>query len=175
MNNVYKYLLVMALLLSGTAYAQLANPVIYRYDAAGNRTLRETPEIEFEEEPPPPEEEEEESEEAEEETAGALLSTSRVATAKSSRPYTEDINGLKLRLYPNPAVSSVTVELDQEPQDASRSSLTLYSSTGLQLLTQPYLNKVNTVDVSRLAPGMYVMQLRVDGKTIPFKLIKRSK
>jgi hypothetical protein len=175
MNNVYKYLLAMMLLFSGAAYAQLAYPAIYRYDAAGNRMLRATPEVEFEEE----EEEESESEESEseeeeeEETVGALLPTSKIVTAKSSRPYTEDINGLKLRLYPNPAVSSVTVEINQEPQDVSRSSLTLYSSTGQRLLAQPYLNKVNTIDVSRLAPGMYVMQLRMDGKTIPFKLIKR--
>ncbi|MBK6418440.1 MAG: T9SS type A sorting domain-containing protein [Candidatus Kapabacteria bacterium] len=65
----------------------------------------------------------------------------------------------KLNVYPNPATSSVTVDLPPDlPPDAS---LTVLNITGSALIQQP-IRDIGTmqVDVSALAAGSYLVQIR---------------
>ena len=66
-----------------------------------------------------------------------------------------------LTIHPNPVRSTFTVNADQVE------SITVYSMMGQRLLE----TTETTVDVSHLAPGLYLARIQKDGKTLARKII----
>ena len=76
----------------------------------------------------------------------------------------EDIQGFKL--YPNPAINDV-VYITTEKN--ARKDIMVYDVFGEVVLTDRILN--TSLNISRLIPGVYVLQVTEDNNTITRKLV----
>ncbi|HMR93533.1 MAG TPA: M43 family zinc metalloprotease [Chitinophagaceae bacterium] len=75
-------------------------------------------------------------------------------------------------IYPNPASSSLTIDLAYDTRWTGK-TLLISTITGQRAMEFTVTGKITTVDISRLAPGYYyVMGKRGDGSTIRQKFLK---
>jgi len=81
-----------------------------------------------------------------------------------NNPRKEEISGFKL--YPNPAFNDV-VYITTEKN--ARKEVTVYDVFGEIVLTERILN--TSLNISRLVPGVYVLQVTEDSRTITRKLV----
>jgi len=81
-----------------------------------------------------------------------------------NNPRKEEISGFKL--YPNPAFNDV-VYIKTEKN--ARKEVTVYDVFGEIVLTERVLN--TSLNISKLVPGVYVLQVTEDSKTITRKLV----
>ena len=81
-----------------------------------------------------------------------------------NNPRRQEIQGFKL--YPNPAFNDV-VYITTEKN--ARKEVTVYDVFGEIVLTDRILN--TSLNISRLVPGVYVLQVSEDSKTITRKLV----
>ena len=86
-------------------------------------------------------------------------------------PIPKDNGKLKIMLYPNPAVSVLNINSNIDSEVVGR-VLRLYDASGKLCQTQIIQSQNTELNVSRLAPGMYI--LKIDGATAPhiFKVMK---
>lgn len=75
--------------------------------------------------------------------------------------------GRNVAVYPNPAGSEVTVEINENAM------LEVVNVRGQVLSTKPLVEKANSVDVSGLSSGVYALRIRTDSRVIIRKLIKK--
>ena len=80
---------------------------------------------------------------------------------------TDDAEELDFMVYPNPAVDQILIDFPTAHQSVT---YTVYDVSG-KLVLQSSL-RGNSIDVSGLTPGAYVLQLVVDGKQVEKKIIK---
>lgn len=73
----------------------------------------------------------------------------------------------KVKLYPNPASTFVTIEQERN----SKSQLCIYSLTGKLVMIKGLNNKVEQVDVSELSKGLYVLKI-TSGNNIATKKLQ---
>ncbi|HYD22537.1 MAG TPA: T9SS type A sorting domain-containing protein [Flavipsychrobacter sp.] len=72
-----------------------------------------------------------------------------------------------VKLYPNPAFSTINIEA---PQNGYK--LLLINILGQNILTKPTCGENETLDISYLLPGLYYMQLETkEGQLITKKLL----
>ena len=81
-----------------------------------------------------------------------------------NNPRKEEISGFKL--YPNPAFNDV-VYITTEKN--ARKEVTVYDVFGEIVLTERILN--TSLNISRLVPGVYVLQVTENSNTITRKLV----
>ncbi len=81
-----------------------------------------------------------------------------------NNPRRQEIQGFKL--YPNPAFNDV-VYITTEKN--ARKEVTVYDVFGEIVLTERILN--TSLNISRLVPGVYVLQVTEESKTITRKLV----
>ncbi len=81
-----------------------------------------------------------------------------------NNPRKDEISGFKL--YPNPAFDDV-VYITTEKN--ARKQVTVYDVFGEIVLTDRIFN--TSLNISRLVPGVYVLQVIEDNKTITRKLV----
>lgn len=75
----------------------------------------------------------------------------------------------EINIYPNPVVSSFTVQL---PAQSEMAELQIYSVLGKQLLHKTLSQEEETVDVSTIASGVYIIKISIGKKSNTFKFIK---
>jgi hypothetical protein len=77
----------------------------------------------------------------------------------------DEINTSEIALYPNPAHDIITITAREE---MNIKELRIYSQTGgVELLEQ----NTSTIDVSSLAPGMYLLEIESDAGTMKAKIL----
>jgi len=62
-----------------------------------------------------------------------------------------------IKVYPNPFISSINIEIEQLPKTGA--ILTLYDITGKMIRQEQVSNNITTVSLDRLIPGTYSFQL----------------
>jgi len=75
-------------------------------------------------------------------------------------------NTAEISIYPNPVTDRVTITSDGEPM-----SLMIYDVTGQEVMTKDVTGEVNTIDISRLSKGMYMVKAQQGEKTSCQKLV----
>ncbi len=80
---------------------------------------------------------------------------------------TEDAEELDFMVYPNPAVDQILIDFPTAHQSVT---YTMYDVNGKRVLQGSL--RGNSINVSKLTPGAYVLQLIVDGKQVEKKIIK---
>lgn len=71
-----------------------------------------------------------------------------------------EANQLISAIYPNPATSQLTIDLKEEGQ----ANVAIYNVLGQSLIQKNVYNLSNTINVSTLSPGMYIVKLTQNGK-----------
>jgi len=86
-------------------------------------------------------------------------------------PTRDLIPANNIKLYPNPARNTVFLAIDH-PINAAKIGMTVFNLQGKQLMRQQLDPSNHTeLDVSQLAPGMYLVQLQFEDQMISKKLI----
>lgn len=81
------------------------------------------------------------------------------------------IAGFDLRVYPNPTVSVVHIEILQPMPD--NIELNLYDMNGKMLIKQKTNNNVHQLNIAHLAAGMYLLNITDNNKVVKtFKIQK---
>jgi len=78
---------------------------------------------------------------------------------------TDELNGLNIRIYPNPSYNKVLVE------NGAGSELTILSSSGIPLMREYISEMVYTLDLGTLSPGIYFCQMKTGNEMITKKII----
>ncbi|MDE6645311.1 MAG: T9SS type A sorting domain-containing protein, partial [Muribaculaceae bacterium] len=97
--------------------------------------------------------------------------TNGVTFTVSTNSALDDVTASEIgvKLYPNPADSYVTVTAEK-----SITALAVYSMSGALVKQVPGGGNEVTVDVSGLAPGVYIVELKTsDGKVSTNRLIRK--
>lgn len=79
----------------------------------------------------------------------------------------------KLLLYPNPAQTTVTVELPTTLNLAASGCWVLFGSTGAQLRTAAVTSHQFTLDLAELPPDIYQLEVLVDKTRLTSRLVKQ--
>ncbi|MCA0132017.1 S8 family serine peptidase [Winogradskyella alexanderae] len=73
-------------------------------------------------------------------------------------------------VYPNPVGDELNIQF---PVDDISAELNIYNQLGQRILNTNVANNFNTVDVSFMAPGLFILELNSEGTTKTYKFIKR--
>ncbi|HML70294.1 MAG TPA: T9SS type A sorting domain-containing protein [Macellibacteroides fermentans] len=130
------------LLFNVTIYSQ--SKIVYSYDQAGNRELK-TIYIETR-------------------SAGSLVN-------QQSSTIEETLSTKKIKLYPNPVKTSLTVEISDSDNELTGQIL-LFDLTGRLILQKSIETSVQIVDMSTLNKGTYIMKLVLMKEYTTWKVIK---
>lgn len=76
-----------------------------------------------------------------------------------------------IQAYPNPAQDQVTITFSEALKTAS--SYDLISSDGTCMVSNPILTNNQSIDVSALLTGMYILQVHINNTVQSFKIIKQ--
>lgn len=114
-----------------SAQSDSITEISFTYDDAGNRTAREI--VYYQ---------------------GGRKSTSIVKVEEQEIEI-----GKELKVYPNPASSSLFVALNDEALKEDRRIIYLYDNTGKLHVEQHALQDINQVNVSTLPNGSYILKL----------------
>jgi hypothetical protein len=72
-------------------------------------------------------------------------------------------------IYPNPATSQLTIDLKEEGQ----ANVAIYNILGQALIQENVYNMSNTINISNLSQGMYVVKVTQNGKVSTVKFSKQ--
>ena len=79
---------------------------------------------------------------------------------------------LKPNLYPNPATTSITLDLSYDPRWIGK-TIFIMNLQGQTVMTVSITGKIQSINISRLQPGMYFLATKKeDGESIKQKFIR---
>jgi hypothetical protein len=122
-----------------------AQEVRYTYDAAGNRTGYEVEQ---------------------------QIEDTTVIQKITEAPQQEQLQEVfTVRVYPNPVSSILHVDLPDLPQGKT-GTLELYSSMGNSAMSPKPLSQVQSIDLSGVLPGLYMVRVTAGRHTVVTKILK---
>ncbi|GEM_PF-6133590 len=80
----------------------------------------------------------------------------------------QDISKKEIQIYPNPAQNQINLQTDENIQ-----KLNIYDMSGKLVLTQTHLSSGNSVDISGLGKGLYLIKILGNQKITSVKLVKQ--
>jgi YD repeat-containing protein len=120
-----------------------AQSVTYTYDNAGNRTAR------------------------------VITMNSAPAQAPEAMTVFSDLVAEKaILIYPNPTDGILTVEI-KDYTDEVRAEFRLTDLSGRTILSRKATAGFQTFDLSREAAGIYLLQIRINGESTVWKIVKK--
>ncbi len=94
-----------------------------------------------------------------------ILLTALQSKSQTNRPATQDPAVRVTKFYPNPAISQITFDFDQNSDKLY--SLQVYNFVGKKVLDLPAVTQKTVVNVSDFYRGIYIFQLKdKNGKMI---------
>lgn len=86
--------------------------------------------------------------------------------------YTDILDESQINIYPNPTTKSIFVNITNPDEDMSINA-TLLSSSGVLLDSKSIGAATVEFDLSNMAAGIYILELRSETDTKTWKIIKR--
>ena len=105
-----------------------------------------------------------------------LVTSTEMSTAYSNECYSgflgidTFLNDFAIEIFPNPATSTVTINL-KNTITIGNYTLDLYSSTGKLLYSTKSNNQFQKIDVSNYASGLYFLFIEINGTKNSYKII----
>jgi hypothetical protein len=78
---------------------------------------------------------------------------------------------VKIDVYPNPASSNVNIRFSAMPEFGA--TISVFDMSGKRLITKEVETDMTVMNIESLQAGTYIIQVPVNGRIIPRKLIKR--
>ena len=123
----------------------MGQSVTFRYDNSGNRTSR---------------------------NFIALKSTSGASSDISpSDTYSDQLDKQSVLIYPNPVRSEITVEL-KGLEENTEGSIVVFDQGGRLVVTHDMVSSNNTLDLSHLSAGTYIMVIRLGSSSTKWTIVK---
>lgn len=121
-----------------------AQNISFAYDNAGNRIKREI-----------------------------VVNTKRVPgqSARGESFVEEMLLDKKIRIYPNPTSGMLKIEIQNFETD-NYGTMSLYSTSGIMMLSLEINSPVTEIDISTYAGGIYILQIDINGQETSWKIIK---
>ena len=82
----------------------------------------------------------------------------------------EPTSGLRVSVYPNPVNEKLIISLDSSPRQAS---YVLRDILGHEITSRAIEGNTAEVNTGSLSPGLYILDLQVDGVGVKRKIIKQ--
>lgn len=141
----FQYLLILSGLLLVKPTTSFAQ-VAYDYDPAGNRTARRV----------------------------ISMPAKSPAKAVQAKPdsISEVLSGIEILAYPNPARETLNVEAKGLGEN-DEVHIFLFNSQGALVFRKESAAFFNPIDMSALAPGVYILRITAGGKKTEIKIIKQ--
>lgn len=99
--------------------------------------------------------------------ASSIVASAAVSEITSSS-YPTEVADPAIRVYPNPVASTLTLESNE---DLSGTAISVHDKLGNQVLST--VSAGNSVDVSTLPPGTYIVRITHGGKQIVKRFVKK--
>ena len=77
-----------------------------------------------------------------------------------------------VKIYPNPTSGFFQVELAGYGDVLSEGTLSIYSMQGSLVARFNRLQQINSVDLTHLPGGTYLLHIVIDGKTLTYRVVK---
>ncbi len=87
-----------------------------------------------------------------------ILLTTLQSKSQTGRPASQDLLARVTKFYPNPAVSQITFDFDQNFDKSY--SFQVYNFVGKKVLDIPAVNQKTVVNVTDFYRGVYIFQLK---------------
>lgn len=148
--HVKKLITVIIMMMAGVAYVNAQNRayfVNFEYDSDGNRISRTI-------------------------TIGDDREERSSNDTTEVIHYTDILDESQINIYPNPTTKSIFVTITNPDEDMSINA-TLLSSSGVLLDSKSIGAATVEFDLSNMAAGIYILELRSDTDTKTWKIIKR--
>jgi hypothetical protein len=153
-KNIHKGLIFLGCMMF---FATLeAQKITYTYDASGNRTKRiitVTKSLAID-------------------TAAYAPKSDSIQDSSNADPFAEKEDAFKVLVYPNPTQGIIEVEIP-ELNTIQKAQIQIYSITGLFVRTVRNLQRRQSVDMTDLSAGIYLLYITVDENTVVKKIIKQ--
>lgn len=81
----------------------------------------------------------------------------------------DEANGVSARLYPNPTVNEITIEIISVP---GQYTYELYTIEGKLLQQSKFVEERTTVNMSSYSSGSYLLRLYGDGRESKYRIVK---
>ncbi|TRZ75645.1 MAG: T9SS C-terminal target domain-containing protein, partial [Bacteroidetes bacterium] len=83
----------------------------------------------------------------------------------------DEKHNMNIKIYPNPVSDKTTIDLQNIPT-IEMTTISIYTIQGLPLLQQPVMQKKTILDISKFAPGVYIVKIQDPYNTKVTKIIK---
>ena len=90
--------------------------------------------------------------------ASIILLVSLQSKSQTNRPVSQDLTARVTKFYPNPAVSQITFDFEQNFDKTY--TLQVYNFVGKKVLDIPAVNQKTVINVTDFYRGVYIFQLR---------------
>ncbi len=125
-----------------------AQQISYTYDSAGNRVSRTI-------------------------VLATPVRSTRSGDNSQDSVFYREVNGpTEIKIYPNPVKSVLTVTIRGYEQSMA-GEISLFNLGGQQLLNLPIHEEITQIDMHNFSKGNYVMNITLNGKSTPWKVIKQ--
>jgi len=135
-----------SILLLLAAMSISAQTVSYTYDNAGNRTERVV-------------------------SLTTVKNPVNPPIMKSTTSIEDIIAGKAIVVYPNPTKGILNVEI-KDYTDQMQADYRIVDMSGKTIFSKKAINGYQTFDLSRQAAGIYLLQIRINGESVIWKIVK---
>lgn len=144
-NNIFKALLLIAMMTASAMYGLAQTSVEFQYDANGNRILRQI-----------------------------VIGGNKEGLSKntSDATTTDSFESLSIALYPNPTEGRFAITLDGEKPDVMLYA-TLTTYTGSIIYDKRIVKGREDFDLTSYPKGVYLLRLTIDSESHVWKVIKK--
>ncbi len=118
----------------------------FRYDNSGNRTSRTT-------------------------VIGLKSTAGSSGEDQSNEFFSDQIEEHAILIYPNPVESEITVDVQGLEENAD-ASISIFDQSGRLILTRDNIVSSNTINLSHLSVGTYLMIIRLKGENKKWTIVK---
>ena len=97
---------------------------------------------------------------------GKIVTKNMVVTTEEAPTSIEEVSQPTLKIYPNPAVNSIQINID------TPAKIEIYTSRGT-MVRKSTINPGESINVSDLSQGLYFIRIITGGKTESLRMIKK--
>lgn len=100
-----------------------------------------------------------------------IIDLTKSATTSTQEVLIEQINDYKIKIYPNPTKGQLKIEM-LNSDDIKSFTISIYTLGGKLITTKKGTIPITEIDLSNRQNGIYIMNVEVNGKTSPWKILK---
>ena len=152
----------LGLMASGAFYAS-GQPLVYEYDASGNRVKRKVEAI--------GQSAQAQAKATSAQPAAEIALDTDTATVKAAATSAPVVEAFRVTIYPNPTEGFIEIDLP-DLKEGEKGRIRIYSLLGASMYDTRKLQSNQSLEISHFTPGIYALYVTVNDKTVMRTIIK---